>query len=59
MVFLLLWFLMQLFYGMATAGVGDAVGGVAWWAHIGGFVFGMIVAPILAVRRRPVSVLLF
>ena len=53
-VFLLLWFLMQLFYGVATVSVagGRAVGGVAWWAHIGGFVFGMIAAPLLA-RSRP------
>jgi membrane associated rhomboid family serine protease len=27
-------------------------GGVAWWAHIGGFVFGLIVAPLLAPERR-------
>jgi len=52
-VFLLLWFLMQLFYGMATVSVaGRALGGVAWWAHIGGFVFGMIAAPLLARTRR-------
>lgn len=54
-VFLLLWFLMQLFYGFATVSVhGRAVGGVAWWAHVGGFVFGMIAAPLLVPRQRPV-----
>jgi membrane associated rhomboid family serine protease len=52
-VFLLLWFIMQLFYGLMTVSVeGRAVGGVAWWAHVGGFVFGMIAAPLLARRRR-------
>lgn len=33
------WFLTQIFSGMLTTGGG---GGVAWWAHIGGFVAGML-----------------
>ena len=33
-----LWFLQQLFYGLLTAG---AAAGVAFWAHVGGFLFGM------------------
>jgi membrane associated rhomboid family serine protease len=37
--FLGVWFLMQ--FLSATAGTGGA-GGIAWWAHIGGFVFGML-----------------
>ena len=28
-----------------------AGGGVAWWAHIGGFVMGMAVAALLRARR--------
>ncbi len=52
-VFLFFWFLMQVFYGFATISVeGRAVGGVAWWAHVGGFVFGMLAAPLAARRRR-------
>jgi membrane associated rhomboid family serine protease len=40
-VFLTLWFLLQLFNGMvATAATFG--GGVAWWAHIGGFVAGVL-----------------
>lgn len=35
------WFLIQFFSG--TAAISSAQGGgVAWWAHIGGFVFGML-----------------
>jgi membrane associated rhomboid family serine protease len=35
------WFLIQLFSGtMALAAPGQA-GGIAWWAHIGGFIAGM------------------
>ena len=37
--FLGLWFLMQLFNAAGDAG---SAGGIAWWAHIGGFVFGML-----------------
>jgi membrane associated rhomboid family serine protease len=52
-VFLFLWFLMQLLYGVATmSAAGQTVGGVAWWAHIGGFLFGMIAAPLLAPSKR-------
>jgi membrane associated rhomboid family serine protease len=37
-----IWFFTQLFSGtMALAGPGQ-VGGIAWWAHIGGFVVGML-----------------
>lgn len=38
--FLGIWFLLQ-FLNAAAAGAG-AAGGVAWWAHIGGFLFGML-----------------
>jgi membrane associated rhomboid family serine protease len=33
------WFLLQLFSGVATSGSG---GGVAWFAHVGGFIAGLI-----------------
>jgi membrane associated rhomboid family serine protease len=44
--FLGLWFLMQLFQGTAAI-TATATTGVAWWAHIGGFVVGMAVAGLL------------
>ena len=42
--FLGLWIVQQLFSGIAAlSGVGGQVtGGVAWWAHIGGFAFGVL-----------------
>ncbi len=49
------WFLLQFFQGVGSLGVPDA-GGVAYWAHIGGFVFGVAVAFIVnrgIGRRRP------
>ena len=37
-----IWFLMQLFSGTAELGVAEASSGVAFWAHIGGFLCGML-----------------
>lgn len=51
-VFLIFWFLMQTFNGMAALAASHAVGGVAWWAHIGGFILGMVLGPLLAKRWR-------
>ena len=42
-VFLGIWFLMQMFSGVSTLGA-SASTGVAWWAHIGGFVAGVVLA---------------
>jgi membrane associated rhomboid family serine protease len=49
-VFLGLWFLMQMFSGVMALGIGGDAGGVAWWAHIGGFVIGAVAVPVM--RRR-------
>lgn len=38
-VFLGLWFLLQFINAAGSQGLG---GGIAWWAHIGGFIFGML-----------------
>lgn len=52
LIYLGMWFVSQLFNGMfaVVAGI-QALGGVAWWAHIGGFVAGFILAPLFARRR--------
>ena len=41
-----LWLGSQLFYGLLTSGQG---GGVAFWAHVGGFVYGVVFAMALGV----------
>ncbi len=50
-VFLGFWFLIQAFYSFASLGVptnvGMESGGIAYWAHAGGFVFGVILGPLL------------
>ncbi len=45
-IFLGLWFILQFVSGIASLGIAGDAGGVAWWAHIGGFVFGMAIAKI-------------
>ena len=55
--FLGIWFLIQFLSGAASLGRSSAfAGGVAWWAHIGGFVAGIILLKALLPRdaaRRP------
>ena len=51
--FLAIWFLFQFIGGMGRAGAGD-VGGVAFWAHVGGFLAGLIMIRAWSRRwRRP------
>lgn len=54
-----LWFVLQLFSGVGSLGVRDAqdMGGVAYFAHIGGFVAGMVLIGLFGgfrQRRAPV-----
>jgi membrane associated rhomboid family serine protease len=41
-LFLVIWFVTQLLQGSASGLGTDAVGGVAWWAHVGGFIGGAV-----------------
>jgi membrane associated rhomboid family serine protease len=50
-VYLPLWFLLQFFSGVASLESGMGGGGVAWWAHVGGFVTGIVLVPVFARRR--------
>jgi len=48
-----LWFVLQLGNGVLSVGASaETVGGVAWWAHIGGFIGGILLIKILPKRRR-------
>ena len=44
------WFVLQLIDGFASLGASNAQGGVAFFAHIGGFVAGALVAAVLRSR---------
>ncbi|MBD3345886.1 MAG: rhomboid family intramembrane serine protease [Chitinivibrionales bacterium] len=46
------WFMLQLFSALPTIGM-DGGGGVAFWAHIGGFLMGIATVNFFRVRPRP------
>jgi membrane associated rhomboid family serine protease len=48
---LIAWFVLQLFSGVGGMGT-DVGGGVAYWAHVGGFVFGALVTWLFFRSRR-------
>lgn len=50
-LFLGFWFLLQWVQGMTSIGQVADIGGVAFWAHIGGFVCGMIGVALIRPRR--------
>jgi membrane associated rhomboid family serine protease len=52
-VFLGLWFLLQLVSGAASLTAEAHAGGVAWWAHAGGFASGLLLGYVLG--RRPAA----
>ena len=55
LVVLGLWFVLQLFQGVSGLAA-QVNGGVAYWAHVGGFGFGAVVALLfLRGRRRPAT----
>ena len=52
-----LWFALQFFSGVGELG-SEVNGGVAYWAHVGGFAFGLAVAALTLRRRsnhRPIA----
>jgi len=51
-IFLVLWFFIQLFGGTAMLASPQQVGGIAFWAHVGGFIAGMLLCRFFV--RRPV-----
>ena len=51
---LLYWFLIQFVAGFQMLAIESAThGGVAWWAHVGGFLLGIILALAFPKRRQP------
>ena len=52
--YLVFWFVLQVLSGVSSLGQSDLAGGVAWWAHIGGFLAGIAgVALFAPPARRP------
>jgi membrane associated rhomboid family serine protease len=49
------WFLLQFLAGVSSVGAA-ATGGVAWWAHVGGFLLGMLITGLsLGGRKQSVN----
>src|SRR4030088_3473311 len=51
-VFVGLWFLLQVLQGTVDLLLSSRGGGVAWWAHIGGFVAGLVLCSLLVQSER-------
>src|ERR1700704_1655662 len=51
-VFIGLWFLLQLFQSTMELLQPSSSGGVAWWAHVGGFLAGFTLGPLLVRSRQ-------
>jgi membrane associated rhomboid family serine protease len=52
-IFLVFWFFMQFLSGAASiATTQETAGGVAWWAHIGGFVSGLALVYVFPKKRQ-------
>ncbi len=47
------WFVLQIL-AVSVAGLGPSSGGTAWWAHVGGFLTGVVL--VLVMRPRRVTV---
>jgi len=52
LVVLGMWFVLQIIEGLVQLGPGMGME-VAWWAHVGGFLAGMVLMPILALGAPP------
>lgn len=54
-IFIGIWFVSQLFSGIASLGLPQSasMGGIAWFAHIGGFLFGLFFCKLFTPRKHP------
>lgn len=52
LAFLVIWFVEQLMFGAMFAARDAAMGGVAWGAHIGGFIAGALLVKLMAIGRE-------
>jgi membrane associated rhomboid family serine protease len=53
LIMLLYWFAIQIFSGIGSVGYSQVSrGGVAWFAHVGGFLTGILLVYMLGSRER-------
>jgi membrane associated rhomboid family serine protease len=51
-IYIGIWFLVQLLQGTVELIIPSSGGGVAWWAHVGGFLAGVVIGPLLTWSKR-------
>ena len=51
MTFMIVWFAINILFGVGIVSMGDEGNPIAWIAHIGGFLGGLFILPLLARRR--------
>jgi membrane associated rhomboid family serine protease len=56
LVFIGYWFILQLFSTVASLGAKEESGGVAFLAHVAGFIIGLILAPLMTLGRKQPAV---
>jgi len=50
-IYMIVWFSIQFFSGAFSLLTPEAGGGIAWWAHIGGFISGIVLLPLFKKGR--------
>ena len=50
-LFIIIWFALQLLFALTS--LGSVGGGIAFWAHIGGFIAGLYLVKLFVPRQRP------
>ena len=58
-LFIGFWFLSQLFSGVAFLMLPVKTGSIAWWAHIGGFITGIVLLPFFKKKNKHHKKILF
>lgn len=53
--YLFYWFAIQLLSGTAALLGPEQIGGIAWWAHVGGFAAGVALLPLFVKTWRPAA----
>jgi membrane associated rhomboid family serine protease len=51
-IYLGFWFVSQFFSGVLSLSGAGVSGGIAWWAHVGGFVFGLAMGWLFTLGKR-------
>ncbi|HEO63864.1 MAG TPA: rhomboid family intramembrane serine protease [Candidatus Omnitrophica bacterium] len=51
-VFIGLWFIFQFFYGFSSLAAESNISDVAWFAHLGGFIVGILILPVFIFIKR-------